>query len=134
MAPEELRIRPAGKLPEVIDQVYGGTPPVAASEAIKGTPIDPALSEEVVIDRGGLTVTASEAMSTAAVGVWESVTDTLKVVEAVSARGSANHAAGADDEPGRQRARCKRRGEGPLTPSRGQRGGIRNDYGDRKCG
>ena len=39
------------------------------------------MSEEVVIDRGGLTVTVSEAMSTAAVGAWESVTETLKVVE-----------------------------------------------------
>jgi len=34
MAPAELRVRPAGKLPEVIDQVYGGTPPEAASEAL----------------------------------------------------------------------------------------------------
>jgi hypothetical protein len=79
MAAEELRVRPAGKLPEVIDQVYGGAPPEAASEALQGTSIDPAVSEEVVIDRGGLTVMVSEAMSTAAVGVWESVTETLKV-------------------------------------------------------
>ena len=34
MAPEELKVRPAGKLPEVIDQVYGGTPPEAASEPL----------------------------------------------------------------------------------------------------
>ena len=81
MAPEELRVRPAGKLPEVIDQVYGGTPPEAASEPLYGTPIDPAVSEEVVIDRGELTLMVSEAMSTAAVGVWESVTEILKVVE-----------------------------------------------------
>ena len=83
MAPEELRVKPAGKLPEVIDQVYGGTPPEAASEALV----------------------------------------------------SANDAAGADGEARRQRARCKRPGEGALTPSRGQRGGIRNDdYGGRKRG
>jgi len=83
MAPAELRVRPAGKLPEVIDQVYGGTPPEAASEALV----------------------------------------------------SANDAAGADGEARRRRARCKRPGEGALTPSRGQRGGIRNDdYGGRKRG
>ena len=41
---------------------------------------DPAVSEEVVIAKGLLTVTDLDAMSTAAVGVWESVTDTLKVV------------------------------------------------------
>jgi len=70
MAPEELRVRPAGKLPEVVDQLYGGTPPEGASEALQRTSIDPAVTEEVVIDRGGLTVMVSEAMSTAAVGVW----------------------------------------------------------------
>src|SRR5215469_8833336 len=43
--------------------------------------MEPAVSEVVVIDKGGLTVMVSVAMSTAAVGVWESVTDTLKVVE-----------------------------------------------------
>ena len=32
--PLELRLRPAGKLPDVIDQVYGGTPPVAARDAV----------------------------------------------------------------------------------------------------
>ena len=34
MAPAELILRPAGKVPEVIDHVYGGTPPEAASEAV----------------------------------------------------------------------------------------------------
>jgi hypothetical protein len=80
--PVELRVRPAGRVPEVIDQVYGGTPPVAASDEVYGTPIDPAVSGDVVvIESGGLTVMVSVTMSTAAVGVCESVTETLKVDE-----------------------------------------------------
>src|SRR6516162_2309103 len=40
----------------------------------------PAVSDEVVIERGGLTVIISVATSTAATGVCESVTETLKLV------------------------------------------------------
>jgi len=32
--PDVLSVRPAGRVPEVMDQVYGGTPPVAVSTAL----------------------------------------------------------------------------------------------------
>ena len=51
-----------------------------------------------MIDRGGLTVIVSKAMSTEAVGAWESVTETLKVVSAL--------------QPGHQCPHGSNRGEG----------------------
>jgi hypothetical protein len=92
------------------------------------------VSEEVVIDRGGLTVIVSEAMSTAAVGVWESVTGTLKVVEP---RVVPVPLVTPPVLMVRQEATCPMQAPSgsALTPGRGQPGGIRNiDYGGRKGG
>ena len=53
---------------------------MAVNIALYGTLTDPAVSEVVLIAKGLLTVMALLAISTAAVGVCESVTCTLKVV------------------------------------------------------
>src|SRR5271165_4368389 len=79
ISPEVERVSPTGRLPETTDQVYGGTPPEAASEALYGTLTEPEVNEDVVIDRALLTTMDLLAMSTAAVGVCESVTWTLKL-------------------------------------------------------
>src|SRR5262245_33627715 len=47
-----LSVRPAGRLPLASAQVYGGTPPVAASVALYGVPCVPPGSDDVVIDGG----------------------------------------------------------------------------------
>jgi hypothetical protein len=49
--PEEaLRVSPAGKEPELIDQEYGDVPPEAASEAAYAELTCPEVSEVVVIE------------------------------------------------------------------------------------
>ena len=78
--PNWLRLSPVGKLPEAMLHVYGGTPPLAASDAVYGTLTDPEVSVVVVTARAELTVMDLDLMSTAWVGVCESVTETLKVV------------------------------------------------------
>ena len=80
MTPVDARLKPAGKTPEVSVQVYGGTPPVAASEALYGTPTEPAVKGEVVLMASGvLTEMVSLEVATACLGVCESVTCTLKL-------------------------------------------------------
>jgi hypothetical protein len=45
MAPvDEFSVRPAGRLPEVIEYVYGATPPVAFRLELYGTPTCPAVA------------------------------------------------------------------------------------------
>ena len=54
MAPvEAFRDKPAGRVPLVMDQVYGVVPPVAASAALYTTPTSPLGSEFVVMRRAG---------------------------------------------------------------------------------
>ena len=52
IAPEfAFKLSPIGRLPAVIDHVYGGTPPVAESVALYGTFWVPPGKEVVVIAR-----------------------------------------------------------------------------------
>jgi hypothetical protein len=53
-----FRVRPLGKLPWVIDQVYGVNPPVAANVALYAIPVLPFGSEAVVICSGAAMVIA----------------------------------------------------------------------------
>lgn len=50
--PELLNVNPAGKLPELIDQLYGVVPPLAASVAEYEVLATPPGSEDVVICTG----------------------------------------------------------------------------------
>ena len=45
-----LRVSPAGNVPFVTDQLYGGVPPVAASVSPYGWPTTPTPSEVVVTE------------------------------------------------------------------------------------
>ena len=62
--PELFSARPAGKLPELSDQLYGVVPPLAASVAEYGVPSVVLANEVVVIDKGvvalDLTVKSAE--------------------------------------------------------------------------
>lgn len=59
IAPEEESDNPAGRLPEVIDQLYGAVPPVAVNVALYAVPCV-ALGNEVVV----VTEVAEEGAST----------------------------------------------------------------------
>jgi len=50
--PELLSVRPAGREPELSDQLYGVVPPLAASVAEYGVPCVLPANEVVVIDKG----------------------------------------------------------------------------------
>jgi hypothetical protein len=49
ITPAEVKDNPGGNFPETKDQVYGGTPPVAARVAEYATPTEPVGSVFVVI-------------------------------------------------------------------------------------
>jgi hypothetical protein len=55
MVPVELfNISPGGSDPTVIEKVYGGTPPLAATEEEYGTPAWPALAAQASVTPGGV--------------------------------------------------------------------------------
>jgi hypothetical protein len=75
-----FNVSPAGSEPLLIDQAYGVIPPLAASVAPYTVPSVPAASEEVLtLSRGALTAILRFADCVLAVGVSESVTDTVKL-------------------------------------------------------
>jgi hypothetical protein len=77
ITPPELKESPAGRLPELSDQLYGVTPPVAVSVWLYATPIWPFGRLEVVTDRStGITI--ESAWSSVSGVPWESVTRTVK--------------------------------------------------------
>lgn len=79
MAPvEPFSERPAGRLPTLMDQVYGVIPPVAARVWLYDVPITPAARLVVVTETGGFTAMLRFAVAVFAVGVSESVTVTVK--------------------------------------------------------
>ena len=47
--PEPLKVKPAGRAPEITVQVYGGVPPVAQSACVYAVPNVPGASGEVVV-------------------------------------------------------------------------------------
>ena len=53
-APPELSVSPAGRLPEVTDQLYGVVPPEAESDWLYDAPTVPAGSDDVVTERAGM--------------------------------------------------------------------------------
>jgi hypothetical protein len=71
MAPRELSVNPAGKVPAVSDQVYGPRPPVAESVALYIWLTTAAARVVVVTDSGVMLaiVMVNLRVSTAAVGV-----------------------------------------------------------------
>ncbi len=70
---------PLGKVPAATDHAYVGTPPVAVSAWLYAVPVI-ALGTLVVVMTRSATVTIIESAwsSVSAVGVWESVTLTVK--------------------------------------------------------
>src|SRR5579863_3335805 len=86
MAPELLfKLSPAGKDPEAIDQVYGVVPPVAASwVAGYATPMVPAGSEVVVMERGGTCAFMVMLNGAFAVSPFASFTITVKALVPVA--------------------------------------------------
>ena len=79
MAPPELSSSPAGSEPEYSVQVYGGVPPVAASDWEWGEVARPLVREVVVIESPAPMVMVSVLVAVCGVGVAESVTWTVKV-------------------------------------------------------
>ena len=49
ITPDELRLKPAGRVPELTDQLYGGVPPVAARVTLYAELTTPTVSGEVVV-------------------------------------------------------------------------------------
>src|ERR1700691_2173176 len=59
MAPvEDVKNSPGGSAPEVMEKVYGGTPPLAVSEEEYNVPAVPALEAQVSVTGDGLLTTA----------------------------------------------------------------------------
>jgi hypothetical protein len=80
ITPPELRDSPDGRLPESSDQLYGVTPPVAASVRLYATPICPFGRLVVVITRSGIPelMIMDNAWSSVSGVPWLSVTLTVK--------------------------------------------------------
>jgi hypothetical protein len=77
--PVELpMVSPGGRDPVVIDQVYGGVPPVTATVAEYVVPTVPLGREAVVMPPLGAITIERAAVAVRAVGVVESVTVTVK--------------------------------------------------------
>jgi hypothetical protein len=76
---EEPRDRPAGRLPETIDHVYGVWPPTAAKVWLYATPIWPFGRLVVVIVSTGGAMTIDSAFVAVSAGAWLSVTRTVKL-------------------------------------------------------
>jgi hypothetical protein len=74
-----FKVRPAGSAPAMMLQVYGGVPPMACKVWLYAVPLVPPASDVVVTPSGGsVTVILRLAVLVTAVGVCESVTDTVK--------------------------------------------------------
>ena len=72
ITPPELIVRPAGRLPELVVQLYGVAPPVAAKDWLYATPTCPPGNELVVIASPELTVIDRDW-----VAVWLALSDTF---------------------------------------------------------
>jgi hypothetical protein len=82
IVPVAERDRPPGKAPELMLQVYGVVPPVAASVVEYAVPTCPAGTKVVVICTGvtaAATVSVNDFVEVCAVGVVESVTFAVKL-------------------------------------------------------
>jgi hypothetical protein len=55
-----FRFRPAGREPELTDQLYGGVPPLAERDAVYADPALPAGRDAVVIASGGVIATEND--------------------------------------------------------------------------
>ncbi len=57
---EASRLNPVGRPPDVIENVYGGTPPLATSVELYGTPTWPVLSAHSKLIGGGVVTTIEQ--------------------------------------------------------------------------